>query len=137
MMSKTKTTVITAALLVLISSPAMAQCAQDQLAGNWTLLGSTAAGAWNRCDLEIDPAGAYTGVCIGTNRPRRGDEVNGTLRLRRTCELRGSIAGEGFRLPLNGVLLESGDIGAGINRFGDPELNLGLLFTLIRRPAAP
>jgi hypothetical protein len=121
------------ALLALSVAPAAAQCAQDQLTGNWTMLGSNNA-AWTRCELAIDGDGTFEGRCRGTERPRRGTPVEGVLELNARCAFTGSLGSGGTSQRIQGVLDEAGTVGSGITRFGTRRQNFGLLFSLIKRP---
>lgn len=47
--------VTAAALLALSAAPAAAQCAQEQLAGDWSLVGSN-NGQWVHCTVAVDTA---------------------------------------------------------------------------------
>jgi hypothetical protein len=122
------------ALLALSAAPAAARCAQDQLTGDWTLMGSN-NGAWTRCELAIDGDGAFEGRCRGTGRPRRGGTpVEGVLELNARCAFTGSLESGGTSQAIQGVLDEAGTSGAGITQFGTRRQNFGLLFSLIKRP---
>ena len=129
---------ITAAIgsLLLYAGTARAECAQDQLTGDWTLLGSN-NGQWTRCALTIDAEGAFEGRCRGTNRrpKRQGTPVEGFLEVDAACDLVGEFASGNAVQPIEGALDEAGTLGAGVTKFGTKRQNFGLLFTLVKRPA--
>lgn len=123
-----------AAALIALSAPAAAQCAQEQLTGDWTLVGSN-NGQWTRCEMTVGADGAWEGRCRGTGRPRRGTPVEGVLEVVASCNLTGTLgSGQGRVQAIEGVLEEDGAIGAGVTKFGTRRQNFGLLFTLVRRP---
>ena len=121
---------LAAVLLSLSGAAAAAQCTANQVNGRWVLYGSN-SGAWSECRL-VATDGALTGRCRGT--AREPFRLTGSLRLTRACALSGTIEGPDFSQALFGTLQADGEAGAGIIRFGDPDLNLGILFSLVRRP---
>jgi hypothetical protein len=129
--------VVTAALaaLVLSAGTAAAQCAQEQLTGDWTLVGSN-NGAWTRCELSIDADGVFEGQCRGTGRrpARQGTPVDGFLEVDAACDLVGAFGSGQTSQAIEGALDEAGTVGAGVTKFGTRRQNFGLLFTLVRRP---
>jgi hypothetical protein len=130
-----RTMTTTLAFLALSATPAAAQCAQDQLTGDWTLLGSN-NGAWTSCALEVDVEGVFEGRCRGTGRrpPRTGAPVDGFLEVNAACDLDGSFGSGNAAQAIEGVLDEGGTVGAGVTKFGTRRQNFGLLFTLVKRP---
>ena len=124
--------VLFAALLAATPATAQELCTQADLAGAWSLSGSN-NGVWSECTVVINSEGAYEGRCLGTGRPkRRGDPVEGVIELAPDCSFNGVLAGEGFSQELAGHI--SGDVGAGILKFGPARKNLGLAFFMIRLP---
>lgn len=128
-----RTLITSAALLALSAAPAIAQCAQDQLVGDWSLVGSN-NGAWTHCTFSIGADGTFEGRCRGTNRPRRGIPAEGLLEVDTACALTGEIAAGGPAQAIEGVLDEGGTVGVGIARFGPRRQNLGIHFNLVKRP---
>ena len=128
-------TVAVAIFLVLSAAPAAAFCSRDQLVGKWALSGSDNA-KWVRCTFTVGDDGAYSGRCKGTGRPARGNAIDGTLRVNRSCVLSGThrsgtqVAGQ----RLTGNLSEDGSTGAGILHFGTSSQNFGNLFAITRKP---
>lgn len=128
-------TIAAAAFLVLSAAPAAAACSQSQLVGKWALSGSDNA-KWVRCTFEVGQGGAYTGTCKGTGRPRKGNALEGTIRVNRNCVLSGTHRSgtQPNAQRLTGDLAEDGSTGSGILHFGTAEQNFGNLFTMTSKP---
>jgi hypothetical protein len=124
------------ALVALSTAPAAAECLQDQLTGDWALVGSN-NGVWTSCNLSVVANGEFEGRCRGTNRrPRRtGTPVDGLLEVNPACDLTGAFtSGQTSQEIRGGVLDEGGTFGPGALGFGTTRQNFGVAFTLIRRP---
>ena len=134
-----RTTILAAALVVGWAGAAAADCTPDQIEGRWALSGSDNA-KWVRCLFTVAPDGTYEGTCKGTGRPRRGNALDGSLSVSRTCTLSGTHrSGDQVKgQPLIGDLREDGESGSGILRFKcgpkGEEQDCGNLFTLTRKP---
>ena len=123
--------IIAAAMLAGSASIAAAQCAPADLAGSWSLIGSN-GGTYVDCPLTIDAEGLIEGRCRGTDRPRRGDPIEGELNLRANCTFAGEWTIEGVTQRIDGALAEGNlGVGVGIVRFG-PRQRFGLHFNLVR-----
>lgn len=134
-MTTLKTAALAVSLLALSATVASAACTQDQLTGRWALAGSDNA-KWVRCEFTVAPDGKFEGTCTGTNRPRRGNDLDGRIRVNADCKLGGRHrSGDQPRSqPLIGDLEEDGSAGSGILKFGSTEQNFGNLFTMTRKP---
>jgi hypothetical protein len=126
-----KSIVLATTALLTLSAVASAECLPEQIAGSWTLVGSN-GGAWTICALTIDDCGEFDGRCRGTGRAKRGQPLEGFIELDQACAFTGEWTIRRVTQQLEGALAESGDVAAGIVRFGETKKNLGLHFNLVR-----